>query len=448
MSDISDFIFTSIKNKLPDVNWNIGSMIRELIASPIVSVAETAVECFNKQASAVSIRSYVEDPDNYQEDIEQLYLDLGFIEGRAKESTGTVTIFTNSSDVLPVFSGTAFTFGDHVVYASSDVFPALTNDTNETRFVQLRTIGVSSYAFDVPVSSMYLNVYLSEGTLLSWAEAPDYVYNIMVSSGISGGRASTTLKEKAEKIKDYVSPHIVSMDDGMTKLLRTNLPDIVVDAKFAKDHDSYGTSYLYIKTRKMPSMYTREAVAQRVEDGLYKISYSSYGVIDLVSVLKGSEVLNVKSYSVKHNKVEALVTLSGDATETVTLQLTGLEDCSKVQEFLDGYFIGSPYRVEVKAPTILLIGCQFKYTGDLAGIDINMICESIQEYTLNEIPNDTKISGILSTIGATLDGPVTFIITTNKGDYYKYRSLPMLPVMSTECFAIYTSADRINATNV
>lgn len=447
MSSISDFIFSSIRSKLPNVNWKLGSVIRELIAEPIIKVAESATSAVDQHLNAANVSKYIDNPDKYKESIESLYSSLGLTEDSSVASTGVVTIFTDSATVLPVFKGTVMYYGDNNIYVSSDVYPDLINKNNDNRFVQLRRLGVNSYAFDVPVSSFYGDANLSEGTSLTWDEAPDYVYNIKVSSTISGGSSGITVKEKAERIKDYVAQPLLTFDEGITKLLRHKFPEVVVDSAFVKKNNANGKSYLYVKTAKAPSTYYRTSVATKGEDGLYHIHYKSYGVIDIVEVQKGSEILDIISSTVSNNTVNAIIDMEGDGDVQVTIKLRGLEDLEAVQEFIDGYTIGSPYRVEVCAPPVFYIGCLFKYKGNLTSMALNRLCELVKDCALKETPTDLTLKNALNEDGVTVIDSIIFATSTSEGMYYKQKNTPMISG-NVDCYACYMSVDRIETVNV
>lgn len=446
MSNISDFIFNSIKSKLPEVNWSIGSLVRELIATPIIKVTESASTALMEQINATNVHRFTDNPEDYKNEIEQTFYDLGFEEAEPTDSTGVITIYTDTADVLPVFSGTLFHYNDYNVYTTKDAFPALGNSGNEPRFTQMRKLGVNSYAFDIPVSSAFVNVHLSEGTSLSWDEAPSYVYNVKVTSAVSGGADATSLKDKAEIIKDYLAPAIIPLNDSITKILKNNLPSIVVDAKYADN--SSNTSYLCVKTKKSPSTYNRTVNAYRIGDGIYQLTYKEPGIINLVGLYINEEPLQVLSHSVSNNVINATFSFKGDAVELVTVKLRGLEDLQAVQLFLDGYTAGSPYRIEVKAPNVLYLGCQFSCSGDLNSTDIMKLCEIIQSYSLDEMPNDNKIATMLSSMDVSLINSVIFTLTDNSGSYYKYRAAAQVPTNMTGIYALYTSVDRIKVNNV
>lgn len=447
MSNISDFIFSSIKSKLPTVNWNIGSLIRELIATPIIAVTESAASALAEQVNATNVHRFTENPEDYSDEINQTFYDLGFQEIEAINSTGVVTIYTDTDDILPIFEGTMFHYGEHNVYTTTDVFPGLVNTDNDPRFVQLRKLGVNYYAFDIPVTSAFINVNLAEGVSISWDEAPSYVYNIKVSSAISGGVSSLSLKDKAETIKDYLAPDVIPLNDGITKILKNNLPNIVVDAKYDTNTDN--VSYLCVKTKKSPSTYTREVAAYKISDNLYQLTYKEPGIMSVVEVFKDSDIVQIVSQNVKDNLVSMTISLNNDKdVEYVTVKLRGLEDLAEVQTFLDGYLAGAPCSIEVKAPEVFYLGCQFTYSGTLNSMDVMNLCENIQSYSLDEMPTDTKVASVIGKLDASLVNSVIFTLTDDAGSYYKYRSVAQAPSGVSGSYAIYTSVDRIKASNV
>lgn len=448
--NIAEFIFTSIKKSLPNINWSLGSAIRELIATPFVTVAEKANEALIQQTNALSIDSYIEQPEKYQNEINSLFNSLNLIDAGELLTTGTATIFTNSTNPTPIYKNTIFYYDNMVLSVAADTYPGFVNDSNKSGFAQLRQIGYNSYCFEVPLVSNNLNVFLPADTLLSWAEAPDDVYSITLTAPMSGGRTNMTLKEKALKLKDYVSPNIITLNEGIVKLLRTMLPDKVVDAKFAQDITDMSKSYLYVKTKKAPGEFTKTVTGRRVQNGLYEIQATIPGIIDVLDIFKRNTKVSIYQMQITNNTLYCLLEYDSDSlTLDFDIRVYGLLDASDIQAVIDGYLLGSPYRIEVKAPDVFSIDLEFTYTGiKLNTIDLNNICEHVQNMLLDQSISDSYLNSLLSTYGAELKGAGIYTVYDHKGACYKQQVAPVIYAKKLGCFALYAGASKIKANYV
>jgi hypothetical protein len=444
--NVSDFIFSYLKDKLPSINWNIGSTIRELIASPITIIAERAIKALNSQVNAVSVQAYLEDSDLYADDINNTFAALGLQENKSVLSEGIITILTHSDKPGAVYKNTSMYYNDQVVIVAEDTYPSITYKANEG-FTQLRQIGYKSYMFDVKVRAYDANTYLANGTKLVWDEAPDDIYDITVSSAVSGGRTEMTLAEKAESIKNYVAPNVLTLNDGITKQLKETLPDIVVDAKYATDIIDNTKSYLYVKTTKAPGYYFINVTGYRNESGLYVVQTSELGIISILSAYKNDISVNIQQIQINNNSIYCTLEYKdGGPVETFSLQVYGMQDAKVIQNFIDGYTLGSPFNIEVKAPSTFDLSVEFKYTGqELTDQQVKEICALVQFSGLNKLITDNDIRSIIEPYGAILVGSGIYTLTGFDGSSYKQKYTPSVYASTYNNYAIYTSVSKVNA---
>lgn len=446
--DITNFIFSYLKEKLPSVNWNIGSTVRELIAQPMVTIAERAKQALNKQVSALSVQSFIENAEEYADDINTIFNELDLDTNNTTISEGVITILTHSATPSAIYKNTALSYNDQVVTVIDDTYPSLIA-SNNPGFTQLRQIGHNAYMFDVKVRASSHNTYLAQGTALIWDEAPNDIYEITVTSPISGGRMSMTLQEKAQSIKDYIAPNVLTLNDGISKHLRSVLPDIVVDAKYATDISDSKKSYLYIKTAKAPSNYYITVTGYKDESGLYRIQTKELGIISVIAAYKGDEQINIQQVQITNNDIYCTLEYNGEPTESFELQVYGLSDASRVQSFLDGYTLGSPFNIEVKAPATFELKLEFTYTGqELSAQHLKNICELVQFYGLDKTLTDAALQHTIETYGAFMQGSGIYTLISPDGSTYKQKYAPAIYSSAHNSYALYTGLDKVIAHHV
>lgn len=455
---ISSFIFTYLKDKLPGINWNLGSTIRELIATPVVSVAEAANAVLNNQTNAVSVKSLMASPEEYQESINTIFDELELTHRNTSISTGTVTIMTTSDKPSAVLQNTVFYNGEQSVIVTDDTYPVTINGNSAN--THLTQIGENSYIFEVPVSANGINTYLPIDTELTWDEAPDDIYNITISKAISGGRSEFTIDEKVHQIKDYVAPSVISLSDGIAKTLRNALPDIVVDACYASDslssvsnyantvtENGINKSYLYVKTAKAPGYEYIEVQATQ-EGNRYIIDTKILGIIGLIAVYDDNgNICDITQLQIDNNDIYCVLYTNRVVSSRFTLKVYRLADVDKVQDFLNGYTMGSPFHIEVKAPTVFDLILDFCYSGqELSNQDYNMLCNTVQDMGLNEAVTDARLTNLLSKVGAKLENTGTYALCLYNGNCYRQQySTALYYQDNSTCYAIYLGVTNIHA---
>jgi hypothetical protein len=445
----SDFVFTSLKKKLPTINWNLGSMVRELIVTPLVTVADLLSDKLTEQINATSIQNMLKYPETYEDKINSVFTSLGLTAGDTVKARGTVTIHTNSKEPTAIPSGTVFYYNDTAITTSDTVKPSFI-PTVDPYYTPLRQIANNSYVFDVPVEVNYLSTTLTAGTPVSWNEAPEDVYNIVISSPLSGGKINITLQEKVDMIRDYIAPNVITLNDGINKTLRAALTDYVVNASFAKDITATNKSYLYVKTLKVPGNYYKTVTCARQENGTYSVEFDEIGVLDVLAIYHDNKPVTISKKEVSTNRVNCTIVCDSEqALINVDVQLYGMSDLKIVQDYLDGYTLGTPITIEVIPPDVYTLELEFTYTGRvLSTAAISTIVDEIQSKPMNPVINDNTLENILVKNGANLVGSCTYAVTKPDGSCFKQQNAPGVFVTNKERYSLYTGLDKIKAKHV
>lgn len=445
---IADFIFTTLKNRFPDLNWKVGSTLRELIAAPLVTVTESAMINLDSQINLTNINDLSELNAEQLTIIDDLFYRLSLQRNETVMATGTVTVLVNSINAPTILEGTMFTYNDVTVAVARTVEPSAVPSSSEF-YTPLRQVGYETYAFEVSVACVTVNSTLSKGTALIWAEAPDTVDSLTITNPLSGGSSGLTYESKISMIRDYLSPNILNMNEGLTKLLRSSLSGTVADCMYAKDMNEPVKTYVYLKTLKAPGTFYTQSEAIKQGD-YYSVRKTIPGVIDVAAIYVNGEKKTIINKKITHNDVYCEVALNSDnPVVAVDVELYGLSDALKVQEFIDGYTIGTPYNWEVIAPDTFDISLEFKYKGSTLYVSqLQEICERFQSMPLNVRLSDGYLSQILSEYGATLVGTCTYTITDIKGNCYKQITSPVVRNTKHESYAIYLGINNIKATHV
>lgn len=444
-----DFIFKSLKSKLPGINWDAGSSMRELIAMPLAKATEITNTALSQQLNAYTVDSMVNEPLVYADNINEAFSALGLQNKELIEATGTVTITTDSAEPITVLAGTVLYYGSEPLVVSRTVRASINTD-GSSEWVPLVQLLGNSYTFELPVRCTAYNKTLTVGAHVVWKEAPSAVYDIRVTSAVSGGRTVMSLQEKAQLIKDYVAPNLLTFDSGITKALRNGLPDIVVDAIFDKNINDAYRSYVYVKPSKAPGLYKVTAPVTIAENS------ASFILDDPGAVYIDSLIFNGVSYPIeqctsRNGVFSCKTTISNDTGAAITslpleVNVFGFEQLTEVQDYLDNYLLGTPYRIKVIAPTPYTLELGFKYRGtELKGEDLNTLAEHVQFSVLDKRISDVEISYLLSDLGKTLVDSCTYTVTQYNGVCYRQMQQTPDVCSISKPAALYTGMNDIKA---
>ena len=113
MSDtLRTIIFQELRARYPDVDWTLGSTIRELIAEPVAELGDIASQYIAEAESRLDIVKMLDNPTQYADAINALAKKLGIVSPETVSATGTVRILLDSvPSVLVIAKGTQFTWG-------------------------------------------------------------------------------------------------------------------------------------------------------------------------------------------------------------------------------------------------------------------------------------------------------------------------------------------------
>jgi hypothetical protein len=446
---MTDFIFSYLKKVLPSITWSVGSVVRELIASPVAKVAEAANTALTNQLNAADVYNYVTYPDDYAEQIDEVFNALELGETGTTSSTGIVTIYMNTANIDTIGADTTFYYLDSAIVVSEAVRPGVYDNGGPGRFSQIRQLAEDSYAFDVPVITPIINQYISQGVSLSWYNAPDNVYDIKVTSPVSGGVSVLTTQDKANKIRDYICPAVLSMNEGLNKTLRQGLPNIVADASYATDIDDTATSYAYVKTLKTPGYFTVKVKGVKINN-MYHVDTTIPGALYVDSCYFNNKQVTISDCSVANNHIVCTVNAaSEDPVVDLMLYVYGMEQMIEVQEFIDSFTKGSPYNIVAVAPSSLNLSIEFKYTGDLiSDEELATIVTNIQSKPMNPTITDTIVDSLLNSVGARLVGSCVYVTERVDGSRRRQQFTPDLSDALSDKVAVYIHSDNIKAVYV
>lgn len=387
----STIIFQELRAKYPDIDWTLGSTVRELVAEPIAEIGDTAVQRMNEAESRMDILQLLNNPTLYADAINELATKLGITTPSPTAATGTVKVLMDTvPELLVIAAGTQFTWNNVRLTA-----------TQETRWsygssladgVQpLKYLGPSSYQAEVPVESNETGeLALFTGSAVNWTNAPGYVYDCRIGSPVTGGRISYTLVEKAELIRDILFPPSYSGETGIKNSLRRQLPLIVRDASVAKKATNIpGTVTLFVQTIAAPEQWEVTGTSKSV-NGSVMIALTIPGAYSIVQVY--NSLGGVIDFTYKTTDGVFTVTLPSvtEQGEIYTIRCEGLKDYSSIMELLNREQKNTPYRFSLSLPIIAAVGLELTLSSNYEVLPTSPAIIALQNY-ISSLPLNTYL---------------------------------------------------------
>lgn len=247
--DISTTIFKYLKQNLPNIDWDLGSVIRELIATPVVTLTQEASDLIDTQANTYDLSTWESDPETYTSEISSLFSNLDLSVGSPTYSEGTALVYTDASpEGLIISKNTSLTWGNYSVNITEEIKISNESDSTSSEYsniVGYTQLSYDTYCFEVPIQATSYDISLSSGCPLVWPTAPTEVTEVLVNSALIGGSQGITASEKLQRIQDTLYPTALSLNEGLLKTLRTAFPNTVYDVQF---NTTSTNSEVYVKT--------------------------------------------------------------------------------------------------------------------------------------------------------------------------------------------------------
>lgn len=437
MSDITTLLYQFLKTKFGDLDWDNGSVLRELVAEPVVTLAEMATQAINTAYNAINISALLQAPEENAEAIDQLFDYLGLTATAPRASIGSVRLLTSSAADFIIPAGASFTYGDTVLTVVKQYNVKLNTRNDNT--LPLTSVGYDAYEVIVPVEGPVTGTSLSAGSALIWNLANNDIYSATVYSTITGNSSEYTATQKINQIRQYLYPTSLTCAEGFLKTINNYSEGLAVDCSVSTQYPATGIT-LYVKTAQGPGVW-RIPVKGTPVDGGYQANISAIGVSRVRSVIGGT------LESVAWSGRSATIVWSGDTSE-VAVEVAGLKDLIDAQTAIDRYTDNTGIRVDVKPPRLLLLSMYLPTTAvSISTEAVNQVVSAVNNSLLNAAGlGDHTTVPILSAAGVSLQGAGTYTLE----DIFSGNKQTSLATVNTtpftaasEPFAIYTTSDKI-----
>ena len=257
MSEISTLLYQYLTTQFSKLDWKPGSVIRELVAEPMVKLSEQATAELNRVYDSIDIQRLLDNPEQYSDEITELFNTFGLSSPPASASTGFVQLLLNVDPAtagtysFTINDGASFTYEDVTLMVTANYTVSTTTPTTSNQLLLSHLQG-TVYSVIVPVTSVNDGISLSEGTSLGWNGINADVYSATVYDQITGGVSTYTATQKINKIRQQLVPQSLTCREGILRAINEYSEDLAVDCLPVARSVSGGAN-IYVKTTAINS---------------------------------------------------------------------------------------------------------------------------------------------------------------------------------------------------
>lgn len=445
MSGITTLLYKYLNTAFGKQDWDLGSVLRELVAQPVVGLSETASAAVLDVYNDIDIAALSASPEEHAEAIDNLFRKLELSAPSTKKSSGTVQILTDSYADFLIPTGTTFTH-DSVVLVTDASYNATTTPVSATD-LQIKQIGINAYVVNVPVVSVADGVSLAANTELEWSSLNTGVYSAKVDSAVTGGIGAYTATEKINLIRQRLFPNTFSCAKSLLRTLNNLYPNTVCDCIFGNKLNAYGAADVYIKTVSAPDKWNIKTQSIGVDVNTRKATINAAGIYKAVSV--NGEMLDSTTINNNGSLIDIRYSSADIAAD---ISVLGLSQLPVLQTALDNFTANTGMRFRLLVPRLLELSMLLPVSGgSMTNTTTSAIVAAVNNSTLNNVSiGDNTIKNIIAAQGMSLDGPGTYILK----DIATEETLSALSNINVSAFvdsgmpfAIYTAMNLIGVVN-
>lgn len=450
-------LLQEIRARFPSIDWNLGSVVRELVVEPLAKLSDLLDSRVNAAKSSLDVTHICANPDTYKQEIDSWMSRLGLTPQSAVSNTGTVRIMRTSSSDLTIAEGTQFSWADEVLLYTENTYIIKKEKSSGdgADVLVYKSYGDAAFSVDIPVTSVaaYSSGSLGAGAPLNWAGAPSDVYDICVGSAITGGSGEVGYQEKARQILDSMVPDSLSGEACIKKALRRNFPDLVKDVVVGdKDINKPYAVSLYIKPVRSIQEFIIPFYAEYGNGEL-----SSCGVYEISEVFgpDGSAVPFTATYPKDSGESGSVIKINTSSTETsdkFSARVIGFAEYQSINKWLAAEAKSTPFEFNLKLPAVGIVKLYLAATGTEYTGAKTSIAELISDSSINSPISDSSIERVLNDYDSGLAKSVVYSVElyqqNNRSTHTLFRavSADVLRYTVTAPLALYSQTNLVEIT--
>lgn len=400
MNKLFDTVLQTLRDRMPNLSWKVGSLVRELLVEPLTYIGTSVDRVIADIQKTENISEALADPVNNEDTLDVWMKRLRIGVSAVRKSTGTVTITFSGTDTLIIPESTEFSWGDSVRVFSIGYMEVSPLNGTVTR------LGGDCYSINIPVETTDTTGYtLSIGTKLNWSSAPARVLDIYVSSTVTGGSTGLSANEKARLIDAHLGNAAICGEQTTLNALVREFGESVCDIRFGDRVQAAGlvTVPAYIKQSSAPQ--TVDIPLSESGDGSYTLPADQ-----VVTVAEVTDSLgNVRQFTADYSSSDNIqINVVGSPASKLTASTIKYTETAAIADWLNARQRGVAAVFKAATPIYCEIGVRIPYIGELPEAATAAVSEYINHVGFDAVLKDSDIVTILGTYGVIPNGALNY----------------------------------------
>ena len=452
-NSLRSIIIQELRARFPDIDWKLGSLVRELVVEPLAKLGDILDSHIKKAESVMDLEGIQNYPAEHKEEIDTWMTRLGLHGFEAKESTGAIAIVSETGEPMTVLAGTVFSWGDDEISLVADT-TKLWGGNGEPYNKQ----GEGVYVAEINVTGLSeQGGSLSSGIPINWVGAPKHVYDIYTKTAITGGRPEQSYQEKADMIVNALSIKSFVGEECISNALQRKFPGEVVDAVVLADKRTRNIGEVTLCVKPFNPPYTTSApdIIKTDKDGRTYVRVVANSVAKIIDVHDSHNIpcpiVEVRRVEDGNNAVlYAYISGARDGDKAI-VYYEGMPIIDTCNKWLQQSVQGLPFIYNVVAPQVVVLSLHIP-TNDTISVAAKTAIQSyINAKPLDATVADNEIIALLRDYGITVTGNIIYSTAVDNNTKTQAVSATMGGVSATgdlwsdgRAVALYTYIDKIN----
>lgn len=443
MSNLFNTVLQTLKDRLPNTSWKVGSLVRELLVEPLMYIGKAVDDKLAEIIKTENLSAALADPLNNEDALDVWMSRLRINVPEPRQASGTVHITFTGSEILTISSGTVFTWGDNIRVRSTkfvEVNPLVPSDS-------LRQLAGGFYVVEVPVETTENASYtLSCGAKLNWTEASNRIMDICVNTPINGGIAGLTAAEKARLITAKLESSNMCGEQSILNALINEFGSAVCSIRLesrVRTGDSLCVP-IYVK-QSTPASHNKITLTKK-STGIYTGSIGQ--LISVKSVWTPDGWPRQFSVEYKSDGVVEVV-VEGEDARTLTAEVLNLDQSANIESWLNSRQCGAPTALKIMTPAYCELSIDIPGMTNIPTSALSAVSAHINSIGFDATITDKDINAILNDYGVQTSRALTYTAVVTYHNFVRKVvqtgsiSLDGLQGLGNVPVAVYCSVNKI-----
>jgi len=312
VTDTEDTLVQMLQTTYPNINFNKGSVIRDLLIRPAAILSAMNAENIDRLRRSMSLAEVDVDPTIADTDtVDNILSNFQLVRLNGTQSTGRVTIVVDNNIATVIISGTKFTSPSGDVFITESAFTGVTTAgavlAATDRLLRARSDG--KYTFTIEVTAETAGaVVVSKDARFTLNPQPPRFFDAFAEDDFTVGQDVETNAQLVDRLKTGLTSKVASGRSHIDALIKDAFPTVLdvsvtglSDSEMVRDkHNIFGVSTggmadVYVRTAALPTRLTLTKDATLVDAAAqtWRLNFANTevpGFYRVESIILASEV--------------------------------------------------------------------------------------------------------------------------------------------------------------